>query len=590
MRLSAGLQGAVVGGCAALAVWVVALLAARWASPVPGSLAPALAAGLVALGALVAGLRRITPVECARAIDRAAGDDRNGDRTLAATSLMNDATAQGPFVDAAIEDAARAARGMALASAAPLRRPRGLAVAGALGGVIVVASLWPVSRAPASLAPVSRAAKPARPDLRLDPATLAAERAAAEAAAQQAAALADPELARLAAELSRLLAALADGSLEQGEALERLARLEREAAQAADEGRAAAELLRAAADALDREQQTRALADALREADGGAGKRASDELGARAKEMSAGQREKLSQALGRAGAAGARTLESSAEGSRGEAQRRLAREDQGKEGGAGQASQERDRRLKRLDRDLSDAADLCREDPEACRQALSQVGEDLTEPAREARQSSSRDRLGRTTQQLRERLRRQGPRDGNERAAEESFERAAGGVQGQPSGMAQGSGQGSDNAQKGATGAEGRPSPSSAAGESAAASAGAAAASAGAGTTAGDGMGNDPGDAPLGAREAPTGARGEQREAQVRDGEGPSRAEVIEAGAHRGFARTEYQRVFEDYSAVVEETLDTTAVPAPRRYLVRRYFQLIRPRQTGGPTGGPRGR
>ena len=70
----------------------------------------------------------------------------------------------------------------------------------------------------------------------------------------------------------------------------------------------------------------------------------------------------------------------------------------------------------------------------------------------------------------------------------------------------------------------------------------------------------------------------------MRSGAGPSRAEVIEAGARRGFARTEYHQVFEDYSAAVEETLDTTAVPPARRFLVRRYFELIRPRATE--TGG----
>ena len=60
---------------------------------------------------------------------------------------------------------------------------------------------------------------------------------------------------------------------------------------------------------------------------------------------------------------------------------------------------------------------------------------------------------------------------------------------------------------------------------------------------------------------------------------------MIEAGARRGFARTEYHQVFDDYSAVVEETLDTTAVPPARRYLVRRYFELIRPRTGAGERG-----
>jgi hypothetical protein len=53
---------------------------------------------------------------------------------------------------------------------------------------------------------------------------------------------------------------------------------------------------------------------------------------------------------------------------------------------------------------------------------------------------------------------------------------------------------------------------------------------------------------------------------------------VIEAAAQRGFAHGGYDRVFSDYQAVVEESLEAGAVPEGRRYMVRRYFQLIRPR------------
>jgi hypothetical protein len=37
--------------------------------------------------------------------------------------------------------------------------------------------------------------------------------------------------------------------------------------------------------------------------------------------------------------------------------------------------------------------------------------------------------------------------------------------------------------------------------------------------------------------------------------------------------------VWSDYEAASEEVLDATAVPPGRRYVVRRYFQLIRPRR-----------
>jgi hypothetical protein len=36
--------------------------------------------------------------------------------------------------------------------------------------------------------------------------------------------------------------------------------------------------------------------------------------------------------------------------------------------------------------------------------------------------------------------------------------------------------------------------------------------------------------------------------------------------------------MFTDYAAAVEDALGATAVPEGKRYLVRRYFDLIRPR------------
>jgi hypothetical protein len=328
-------------------------------------------------------------------------------------------------------------------------------------------------------------------------------------------------------------------------------------------------MLQAAAEALEREKQTRALAEAMREPEENAGKKAAEELADKSSKMSAGQRDRLAEALGKAAAAGAKASEPAP----GEEGRRLGSAANAAAAGAEGAAQ-RDRRLKRLERDLSDGADQCRDNPEACRQALNQMGADLPDVNRDARQSSSRERLGRGIQQTRERLKRQG-QSGPDRS-EEDFERAAGGMRQMQAGNPSG--------EEGQEGTEGAPvrAPSGASGESQAAGAGAH-------TTAsaddGDGIGTEAGSDPLGARDRAGGARGQQHEAKVRDGAGPTRSEVIEAGAHKGFARSEYQRVFQDYSAAVEETLDTTAVPPARRYLVRRYFQLIRPREAEAPRG-----
>ncbi len=66
-------------------------------------------------------------------------------------------------------------------------------------------------------------------------------------------------------------------------------------------------------------------------------------------------------------------------------------------------------------------------------------------------------------------------------------------------------------------------------------------------------------------------------------GQGGSRSEVIQAAAERGFATHRYEQVYRDYHTVAEEALDKDEIPGGYRFYVRRYFQLIRPRD-GEPT------
>ena len=61
-------------------------------------------------------------------------------------------------------------------------------------------------------------------------------------------------------------------------------------------------------------------------------------------------------------------------------------------------------------------------------------------------------------------------------------------------------------------------------------------------------------------------------------GEGPSRSQVIMGSAQRGFASRGYRDVYTDYSGHAEEVLERDEVPPGYRFYVRRYFQLIRPR------------
>jgi hypothetical protein len=92
----------------------------------------------------------------------------------------------------------------------------------------------------------------------------------------------------------------------------------------------------------------------------------------------------------------------------------------------------------------------------------------------------------------------------------------------------------------------------------------------------GAGTGHDPTtlDDPtrLGGSRQATRVEGEQ------SGRGPTRSEVILGAAERGFASREYERVFVDYESHAEEVLEQDQIPGGYRFYVRRYFQLIRPR------------
>lgn len=62
------------------------------------------------------------------------------------------------------------------------------------------------------------------------------------------------------------------------------------------------------------------------------------------------------------------------------------------------------------------------------------------------------------------------------------------------------------------------------------------------------------------------------------EGDGPSIKRTFVDAARRGFAKTGWRDVYGDYTEVAEEMLDREALPPGRKALVRRYYELIRPR------------
>jgi hypothetical protein len=92
----------------------------------------------------------------------------------------------------------------------------------------------------------------------------------------------------------------------------------------------------------------------------------------------------------------------------------------------------------------------------------------------------------------------------------------------------------------------------------------------------GAGLGGTPKDGPATAssgQHVDTRIEGEKRA-------GPSRSEVIFESGQRGFANERYAQVHDDYARHAESVLEREHIPGGYRYYVRRYFQLIRPRDS----------
>ncbi len=575
-----------LGATLALLGALAALLLMRWGVAVAGP-PVLLAAGTIAagLGATAAALRSIPLDRCARAVDAAAArrpgaESRNADRVLIALALGP--TGDSRFTVAALADALRTASALPLAAAAPIRAPRGLPAFGVLAAVAILIGALPGRALPAHPLVASNTQGTTTPERRLRLAGLLTERAALATIRRTGRALDDAEIDGLTSSLEGLLSSLEKGDLGETEVLARLQGLDDRSTELLREAVTLRRGIAKAAQSLAGDPRTGAVAQALDRLDGDAAKDAMERLAERASQLGDRERHNLSEALSQAaGAVGALApadtpmrTQTGAEPGQNSGQR-LDRPAEASQRAAPSGDHEaaeqrpRERELKRLERNLNDSAQDCQANPAACEKTLRKTANELPHQAREAAKTGARQEMAKAVDQLRNRLRRdnQGQERGTEaqRKAEQRFEQAARGDS--PS-----SGPGDSDSTPSATGAEGlQPSDTEA---ELASEIEMPATMPGAG---GDRIGGDTDGDPLG-EQTQLQSRGRAVAAKVSSGAGPSRAQVIEAGAARGFAETRYQKVFQDYHAVVEETLDSTDVPAGRRYLVRRYFQLIRPR------------
>lgn len=254
-----------------------------------------------------------------------------------------------------------------------------------------------------------------------------------------------------------------------------------------------------------------------------------------------------------------------------------------------QAASEQERQLERLQREMHDAAErLSQDDNESAADALDRGAEELNRMARDEMTEQQRQQMQQQIQQLREMLRRQqqqqqqsgnqgkqgkqGQRGGGQRLRLDQFTKLAQGRTEQQQGQGEGQapGDGTKVLTLGQNG-EGeqvtlelpgmrRTTVSKQSGSG--------------GREAGDRPGDrTPGDATsLDADHVNTRVEGEQQA-------GPSRSQIIEGASSDGFAARGYQKVFTDYERHAESVIERDEIPGGYRFYVRRYFQLIRPRE-----------
>ncbi|MFO0676040.1 MAG: hypothetical protein U0169_05870 [Polyangiaceae bacterium] len=299
------------------------------------------------------------------------------------------------------------------------------------------------------------------------------------------------------------------------------------------------------------------------------------------------------------------------------------------------------RQLDRLDRELAQAAEDLMKDLGLSAQDLERGAEDVNRMAREAMSQEEKEELRQKLQELRETMRREG-QGGQQRVVRmKRFQDHARGGQGQKGSQGQGQGEDGENegqaqngegqdgegqdgegqdgegqkgqGSKGSQGSKGQGQGGQGGSKGQRGSGGSKGdvwvlgpngekimmLSAGSRPGSGQGSGpSSPGGSGEGGRQAGTGHDGDvqgkatnpkmgTQDSHVEGqdtGQGGSRSQVILGAAERGFSSRAYTKVYREYHTVAEEALDKDDVPGGYRFYVRRYFQLIRPREDQGKT------
>ena len=580
-------------GYGALALGAVKALSLSPAQARPwlwGALVP----GAFVLGAaLRAAWARRSPFEGALALDRHHGLEDRVANALAFSRLP--AAEQTPLMQAAIADAAARADALEPGRAARIIIPRELGVSAWLALGLVALSLLEVRQL--------REVPP--PVVKVQSVLLSADDVELfrEIGQELAKSADDPQLSAAARRFNQLVEDIAAHRMDRREVFDRLGSLERELAESSDLSREAMDDgLKELARELEKSGLTKPAAQALSEKRLADAEQALRELAERLKQKktppSRAELDKLRSALQKASAAASEHMagiEQRRKELEEEQQSLLKKKQQGDNSPKNdQKLDENKRKLDRLGRDknrgergkqqlseldkqLQEAARQLMQDAQAAGQSLESAAEDVNRMQKEQQTDEQKKEMLKRLQELREVLRQQGKGGKQQLDRMQKFgERARGG--GKQPGQDGKPGNGSQPGQLRITHAQGDgpgidvPMPGSTPG------AGQEGNSDVPGGMAGKGYGHGHDEHLAGDPTKLDGKTHDVTAAGVDSGQGAASAEVIYGAAERGFVGKGYQKVFTDYQTVAEQVMTQDEIPPGYRFYVRRYFQLIRPR------------
>jgi hypothetical protein len=564
-------------------------------------------AGLsVVLALLVAVLRRLPPYAGALALDRHHG--LRGRLTTALELSRLPAGERTPLMKAALQDACAHAEELSPRRAVAIRLPPELAISVGVGAAVALLALLEVRRAPV-VAEV--AAAPSIVPLEMAPDDLELFRDAADALERQDQ---SPEVQAAIERFNELIEDIANRRLNRTEAFRRMEEIEEDLLKGAEaDAMAFEEALQETAKELHNSELTDPLAKSLDKKDLDQAKKDLQELadtlrGKGKTKPDKKQLERLRKALDRASSRKKKALDNINERRAELREQLLKKKRERPDAGAPEEKEERllrkkrrelerldreaerraraARRLSRLDRDLAKAAaDLLRELGLSA-DDLDQAAEDINRLQQEQLTDQEKEQLRKRLQELRELIRQQG-QGGKKRLARllRFGQRARGGKSLRPGqggdkqsgGSKPGQGPGGQGDKTFVLGPGGKKIPVLGPG----AGQGAQGNESGGGSDqpGGQGIGSEPGGDPMGQPTDPKMDTVDVRAEGVDTKQGPTNAEVILSAAERGFEGRPYRDVYRKYRTVAEDQIDTETIPDGYRFYVRRYFQLIRPRE-----------